>query len=792
MKSAVRSLSVLALAAAFAFLIAFGLYRQHPAAGAVVVHRAAAFDRSPPLASLRGSESAETSGCRADCGMSPGDPDDDDQVAFASPPPPRPVSAAAASVEQTTPGFRPAVPLIESFDGLGVGFDGPQGPSAGRNPSDNSLAVGPSHIVQIVNSRMAVFSREGKVLYGAVPTNTIFQGFGGPCEERNNGDAVVRYDQLADRWLFVLPVFNRIIGRPDEPYSMCYALSEGGDPLGPYYRYEFRRKLFPDYPRPALWPDGYYVASSTGDNVIQKHACVADRATMLKGRDATEQCIVIEGVSFLNNADLDGQSLPPTGAPNIAMATGGSQLRQILEDDGIYAWQFHVNWSDPNKTSLAGPMKIAVAPYQYLCGGQLTRCVPQPGADMRLDAQGDKIMQRLVYRNFGGHESIVAVHSVNTEAGGGGVRWYEFRLDGRRDPVLYQQGTYAPDRLYRWLASAGMDRAGNIAMGYSFGGASRYTGQRFAARLAGDPLGQLTFAETELAAGAAAQTSDNRWEDYATLAMDPSDDCTFWYGGDYYRAGAATYSTRIGAFRLPGCIERRVAGFAFLDLNHDGQRSPGEPGLAGVEIAYAGAQNGAVTTGANGNYSLLLPADPVYQSVRYTISARASQRRGWAAPPPSVTVSLSDPAGVAGVDFASVCTVANRGGADPQFWASARGERVLDAHDPAWRTLLHETLHLNLPDSPHPAYGQFKTWLDTPGVAPQLAATVLNVAFGSQDGNATVHDPVVGDWPAIRVLIARVSGAARDAGVAYQDVLEKLNGNREPVTPSNPAGCGPY
>ena len=65
--------------------------------------------------------------------------------------------------------------------------------------------------------------------------------------------------------------------------GMCYAVSVGPDPLGPYYRYAFDRQLFPDYPRPAIWPDGYYVPTSTGDEVIQKHACVADRGKMLKG-----------------------------------------------------------------------------------------------------------------------------------------------------------------------------------------------------------------------------------------------------------------------------------------------------------------------------------------------------------------------------------------------------------------------------------------------------------------------------------------------------------------------------
>src|SRR5439155_20094668 len=221
----------------------------------------------------------------------------------------------------------------------------------------------------------ALYKTTGKALYGAVNTNTIFNGFGGACEERNNGDAVVRYDQLAGRWLYVMPVFRKIENRPGEPYSMCYAVSQGADPLGTYYRYEFRRKLFPDYPRPAVWPDGYYNPSSTGDDVIQKHACIADRAKMLLGKDATEQCIVIDGVNFLNNADIDGRGLPPAGAPNIMMAAGGAQVRKILGDDGIAVWKLHVDWKDPARTTVTGAATTATAPYRYLCGGQLTNCV---------------------------------------------------------------------------------------------------------------------------------------------------------------------------------------------------------------------------------------------------------------------------------------------------------------------------------------------------------------------------------------------------------------------------------
>jgi len=536
-----------------------------------------------------------------------------------------PGSAEGAKVEQRAQGDGPAPALLASFDGLGAGFSGPHGTSTGRNPSDNSLAVGPDHIVQTVNSKFAIFTKKGakyadtgRVLYGAVNTNTLFAGFGGTCESTNNGDAVVRYDQLAHRWLFVMPIFRRAAERPDQPavpkpggpavlsvpgvagqpgrsaklitpppapaaappagtggapgaargtgtpqpprtgpYSICYAISTTDDPTGEYYRYEFLRPLFPDYPRPAVWPDGYYVPSSTGDEVIEKHACVVDRAKMLKGEPATEQCLIIGDVNFLNNADLDGTQLPPSRSPNMMLATGGTQLKGDLDDDGIYVWNFTVDWNDASKTRLSPVQKIAVAPYTYLCGGQLTNCVPQSGAERRLDAQGDKLMARVVYRRVTqgrtSYESVVAVHSIDTEAAAGGVRWYEFRVNPDRSLRLFQQGTYAPDSNYRWMASPAIDKLGNIGLGYSYGGPSIFAGQRFAGRRPSDPPGTLALRESVLVEGEAAQTNTLRWEDYTQTAVDPSDDCTIWYVGDYFKAGQTTYSTRIGAFRLAGC-----------------------------------------------------------------------------------------------------------------------------------------------------------------------------------------------------------------------------------------------
>ena len=585
----------------------------HVGSQKAIVHNALVRDASRALRQLSSATLTNTADCASvNCVAPSADPDSPQQRPDPATPAPPEISPAGAAVEQTSQGKRPALALGDNFDGLGAGFEGPQGTANFRNPSDNSLAAGPNHIVQIVNSRFAVFTKKGarynktgRVLYGPVPTNEFFAGFGGVCEARPNGDAVVRYDQLAGRWLIVMPIFRRIApgeypdltkpgeksspgaaraprtnppqpapppGRGQAPavstnpapatpppgtYAMCYAVSTTSDPLGTYYRYAFERPLFPDYPRPAVWPDGYYVPTSTGDEVIQKHVCIADRNKMLKGEPATEQCIIIDGVNFLNNSDVDGMDAPPAGAPNIMMAAGGTQLKKIFEDDGIFYWKVHVDWANPSNTKADGPHKIPVAPYHYLCNGQLSSCVPQPGTERHLDVQGDKIMQRLVYRRIGKRESVVAAHSVATKAGAGGIRWYEFRLDKHRDPQLFQQGTYAPDKFYRFMPSIDMDAAGDIGVGYSFGGTPNFAGQRFAARREKDPRGKLDLQETILATGEAAQTNTLRWEDYTTTAMDPSDDCTFWYVGDYLKQGDTNYRTRVGSFRIPGCKAKK-------------------------------------------------------------------------------------------------------------------------------------------------------------------------------------------------------------------------------------------
>ena len=134
------------------------------------------------------------------------------------------------------------------------------------------------------------------------------------------------------------------------------------------------------------------------------------------------------------------------------------------------------------------------------------------------------------------------------------MRWYEIRDMAGTNPSVFQQGTYSPDTKFRWMGSVAMDKQGNMALGYSVSSSSTNPGLAYATRLASDALGTLG-AETTIIAGTGSQLPNlSRWGDYTQMSIDPVDDCTFWYTGQYLRAnGTFNWSTRIASFKLQGC-----------------------------------------------------------------------------------------------------------------------------------------------------------------------------------------------------------------------------------------------
>ncbi len=436
--------------------------------------------------------------------------------------------------QQSTLGFSPQLGL--NFDGLG---DGVYNFWVEYVPPDTNGAVGSTQYVQWVNTYFAVFDKHaGALLAGPTPGNTLWTGFGGDCESNNDGDPIVLYDKLANRW--VMSQFSVTT----TPYLQCIAVSLDADATGSWYRYSFEYSYIDDYPKMGVWPDAYYETFNMfdDDGFVGSDACAYNRAAMLNGQTATQICFQQDAtVGGLLPADVDGTASPPAGSPNYMLTYGANSLE---------LYKFHVDFNTPSNSTFTGPTEIPVAAFNPLCDGG-SECVPQLGTSSALDSLADRLMYRLAYRNFGDHESLVVNHSVAVN-GGSGIRWYEIQAPGGT-PVVAQQGTYAPDSNYRWMGSIAMDHIGDIAVGYSVSSGGMYPSIAFAGRMPSDPAGGLE-AETAILSGSGSQLNSDRWGDYSAMTVDPVDDCTFWYTQLYLPAnGTFNWRTRIVNFAFPGC-----------------------------------------------------------------------------------------------------------------------------------------------------------------------------------------------------------------------------------------------
>jgi Abnormal spindle-like microcephaly-assoc'd, ASPM-SPD-2-Hydin len=417
-------------------------------------------------------------------------------------------------------------------------------------PPDNDGAPGTTQYVQFVNLFYKVFNKSGGAVLGPLPGNSFWSGFGGLCQTTNSGDPIIRFDAAAGRWVvsqFAISINN--------PMLECVAVSQTSDATGAYNRYAFQFNAFPDYPKMSVWPDAYYFTfndfNEAGTAYLQANVCAADRTNMLAGISARPmQCFPQTGNDFgMLASDLDGPTAPPAGTPNFVM-----ELDRNGSTTQLDLFKFHVDFANPLNSTFTGPILIPVANFTPLCGNfTRTQCVPQPGTTQTLESLGDRMMYRLVYRNFGDHSALLASHSVLSN-NVGGIRWYEMR-NPETSITVFQQGTFQPDTQWRFMPAIAMDKNQDIAIGYTRTGPS--TGQFpslvYAGRVPTDPAGTME-SEQLLKAGTASQIGLARWGDYSSMTIDPADDCTFWFTEEYIQtSGSFNWHTAIGNFVFPGC-----------------------------------------------------------------------------------------------------------------------------------------------------------------------------------------------------------------------------------------------
>ena len=434
-----------------------------------------------------------------------------------------------------------------------LNFDG-QG-ADGLAPPDTNGAVGATQYVQWVNIEYNVYDKTtGAKILGPISGNSFWSGFGGGCQSQNAGDIIILYDQIADRWVAAQPAFDAT------PYLMCVAISTTNDATGSYFRYAFatpnNTRDFPDYPKWGIWPDAYYLSYEVFKNGITDNnfeACAADRTNMLIGNPATMQCFAAAtGTHQGLPASLDGQNLPPAGAPNhyVHLASTTKNLDQF---------DFHVNFTTPSLSTFTGPTVITTAAFTEICSNGTNRnCIKQPSGGEGLDSLGDRLMYRNAYRNFGSYESMLDTHTVKpggTSTAVGAVRWYELRSTPPGGAfTAFQSGTVQTPSISLWMASIAQDKLGDIALGFSASSTSLDPSVLYTGRVPTDGLGLMEGPKIVIKGTGVQKSTSDRWGDYSSLALDPTDDCTFFYTQEYIKTtGSFNWSTRVNSFKFTGC-----------------------------------------------------------------------------------------------------------------------------------------------------------------------------------------------------------------------------------------------
>jgi len=451
------------------------------------------------------------------------------------------------------------------------------------NPPDPVGDVGPNHYVEMVNLAFAVYDKQGNRLLGPVDTGTLWSGFAVEDCTDPSGDPIVVYDQLEDRWILTQFTTRFTTDPENDVFYNCVAISQTGDPTGAYFRYAFTSgNFFPDYPKYGVWTDSYLLTSRdfgpTTEYGISVYAL--EKNKMLAGSpkaravqfflDSDVVPIYLMGDGLLP-ADIDGTRRPQDRVPAPFVGTMDTDGPYGAPSDALNVFELNVQWNSKPVASFGLVAQLPVNPFDsaFPCSPGSRDCLQQPGISNRaqfLDilSYRQRPTHRLAYRNTGKYETMVTNQSVEARTNVAGVRWYEIRRTEGQYSV-YQQGTFSPDDVHRWMGSIAMDKKGNAALGYSVvDGTSVFPGIRYTGRLAGDPLGQMPLGEGVIINGSGVQTTTNsRWGDYTSMNIDPVDDCTFWYVNEYYAVSGfpigpgitttAPWQTRIGAFKLPGC-----------------------------------------------------------------------------------------------------------------------------------------------------------------------------------------------------------------------------------------------
>lgn len=449
-------------------------------------------------------------------------------------------------------------PLIHLTGFTGIGSSLPNYQVKNATP-DVAASVGLTQYVQWADNHIAVFDKSTGSIASGFPKlgNSIWAGFGGPCETSNVGMQTVKYDQIAGKWLLSQIAFDNVNG----PAYQCLAVSTGEDATGSYNRYAFQLDSMTSTAKLGVWSDAYYLALNlAGPPFEGTQICALDRNKIIAGQASTMQCFNfmpspiaqnnMQPSLFFTPADLDGLVAPPAGSPGYFVALNPPQ--------NLIITKFSVDFTNSANSKLTH-LILPVGAYVNACNANLgNSCAIQPNTTNRLNVYSDRIMSRVAYRQFGNYGSMLLNHTVEgpVPKKSPAIRWYELRVYKNNtsfDPVVNQQETFAPDSMNRFTGSIAIDRFTNIAIGYTVTSSLISPSLELGYHNYNDEFNLL--ARQALVTSTGSQVDNVMdWGRGASMSVDPVDECTFWFSGEYLNStGSLNWSTAIVKFKLKAC-----------------------------------------------------------------------------------------------------------------------------------------------------------------------------------------------------------------------------------------------
>lgn len=517
-----------------------------------------------------------------------------------------------SSSSRITEAIQKSNTIIPTIAGSSIvaNFDGQLSP--GLSPTDNNIAAGPNHVIQIVNdvsgSAFTIYNKSGAVVQPRTVLATItgFPGF---------GDPVVLYDQLADRWVLMefgpntLPI-----------HTLNIAVSVTGNPTGAWKIYQYQDiTFFIDYEKMSVWHNGYYLTSNDFNNAgtayLGSSVYSMDRAAMIAGAPTATMIR-----TRLNDAGNNYYNMGTIGLEGMTTSTQNGLFAFPIGPTTLNLFEVTPNFTAGTQT--IGPLiPLTIASY-----ATPPAAVPQQGGGTA-QTLGERMMFKLNYRNNSGTESIVMTHTVGNGALAA-VRWYELRRVASNWTV-FQQGTITgSDGNSRFMGGISMDGCGNIALMYDVSGAAANPSIRYTGRNASDPLGTMPLAEQTIINGTSAHTGNARWGDYNTTVQDYTqalvpNNGSFWstsqYGNQLTRianytltggcavGSACTINLSSGSNVQTVCINSPIANITYTTTGATGATFTGLPaGVTGIWSNNVVTISGTPSVSGPFNYTVTL------------------------------------------------------------------------------------------------------------------------------------------------------------------------------------------